>query len=606
MPGSGWSCWRRARPSAGARSRSVCAIRWRTRPAGRRSSGGSAELEPEPVHGARRGRRHRGVGTARGSRPHLGRHRDGRGARGGRQAGGARRRRHPRRIRRADARTAGRGARVRRGVPARGHRVAGRDRARPHRRDRRHCRRVVPGAHRSRPAQPVAGAHRRTRHARDPPVPAVGGHHRARCRGQPRSRRGGVQRSLRPAPERGHDRRAARGRPRRRRGQRRSGRARPAAAVVRRSDRGRVDALGARAGEPGAGIRDRALADIAGARDPAAVRRHLEHGAGSPRPGRVRCGAARRVARSPSMRRARRHGWHCATSRSSGSPSPRCDLGAAAAGRRARRARRVQSAYPDGVSTLSDLVLAQGRSDEADVEWLHLLVGDWQLLADLAFADIVLWVPSKDDSFVAVAHARPSSAATLFYRDFVGQSIKPEWKAQVTEAFETAQDRRHRRARLVRGDPDPRARGAGAAAPRTERQGDHRAPDRGDHPAHQPQRGADPQPAGAHLQRVRERPVRDDRLRRLPRSRRPERPAAWRAPGIRRSHPPRRRRGRHVREPERALGVQPDGLRERARGRVARRGDDRAAGRRSRWSTSRCRSWSPDARRGAPTSRRAG
>ena len=71
------------------------------------------------------------------------------------------------------------------------------------------------------------------------------------------------------------------------------------------------------------------------------------------------------------------------------------------------------------------------------MEWLHLLVGDWQLLADLAFADIVLWVPTQDDSFIAVAHARPSSSATLFYRDFVGQHIKPEWNAQVTEAFQT-------------------------------------------------------------------------------------------------------------------------------------------------------------------------
>ncbi|MGV8877320.1 MAG: sensor histidine kinase [Rhodoglobus sp.] len=90
------------------------------------------------------------------------------------------------------------------------------------------------------------------------------------------------------------------------------------------------------------------------------------------------------------------------------------------------------------MSTLSDLVQEQGRSSEADIEWLHLLVGDWQLLADLAFADIVLWVPSADDQFVAVALARPSSSATLFYRDFVGQIVKPEWKAQVTEAFETA------------------------------------------------------------------------------------------------------------------------------------------------------------------------
>ncbi len=90
------------------------------------------------------------------------------------------------------------------------------------------------------------------------------------------------------------------------------------------------------------------------------------------------------------------------------------------------------------MSTLSDLVLAQGRSSEGDVEWLHLLVGDWQLLADLAFADIVLWVPTKEDSFVAVAHARPSSAATLFYRDFIGQEIKPEWRSQVTEAFSSS------------------------------------------------------------------------------------------------------------------------------------------------------------------------
>lgn len=90
------------------------------------------------------------------------------------------------------------------------------------------------------------------------------------------------------------------------------------------------------------------------------------------------------------------------------------------------------------MSTLSDLVQAQGRSSEADVEWLHLLVGDWQLLADLAFADIVLWVPSAEGGFVAVAHARPSSSATLFYRDLVGQAIKPDWKAQVTQAFESS------------------------------------------------------------------------------------------------------------------------------------------------------------------------
>jgi two-component system, sensor histidine kinase PdtaS len=47
-------------------------------------------------------------------------------------------------------------------------------------------------------------------------------------------------------------------------------------------------------------------------------------------------------------------------------------------------------------------------------------------------------VPSAQGSFVAVAHARPSSSATLFYRDFVGQDVRPEWVSQVTQAFETA------------------------------------------------------------------------------------------------------------------------------------------------------------------------
>jgi two-component sensor histidine kinase len=89
------------------------------------------------------------------------------------------------------------------------------------------------------------------------------------------------------------------------------------------------------------------------------------------------------------------------------------------------------------VSTLSDLVYAQGRSTEADVDWLHRLVSDGQLLADLAFADIVVWVPTQDDSFIAVAHTRPGGAATLFYRDIVGDLVRPQWRTQVREAFDS-------------------------------------------------------------------------------------------------------------------------------------------------------------------------
>ncbi|MGO2658763.1 sensor histidine kinase [Mycetocola reblochoni] len=89
------------------------------------------------------------------------------------------------------------------------------------------------------------------------------------------------------------------------------------------------------------------------------------------------------------------------------------------------------------MSILSELVLLHGRSSEEDIDWLHMLVGDSQLLADLSLADIVLWVPTESESFVAVAHSRPSGAATLFYRDFVGQNIKAQWKRQVSEAYST-------------------------------------------------------------------------------------------------------------------------------------------------------------------------
>ena len=88
------------------------------------------------------------------------------------------------------------------------------------------------------------------------------------------------------------------------------------------------------------------------------------------------------------------------------------------------------------MSTLSEITERQGRAVAADIEWLHLLVTDLQLLADLAFADMVIWVPSADGSFVAAALARPSSAATLFYRDVVGKEVTPVWRKQVTEAFE--------------------------------------------------------------------------------------------------------------------------------------------------------------------------
>lgn len=88
------------------------------------------------------------------------------------------------------------------------------------------------------------------------------------------------------------------------------------------------------------------------------------------------------------------------------------------------------------MSSTSNLLLRHGDLDEADRKWLALLNADWQLLADLATADLVEWVRTKDGDFVAVGQARPSGAPTLFYRDLVGQRVREQWEAPVQQAWQ--------------------------------------------------------------------------------------------------------------------------------------------------------------------------
>lgn len=84
---------------------------------------------------------------------------------------------------------------------------------------------------------------------------------------------------------------------------------------------------------------------------------------------------------------------------------------------------------------MSDLLAEHSGLDRADVDWLRLLVGDWQLLADLSFADLVLWVPStRGDGYVAVAHCRPSTGVTAFYDDQVAAWLPAGRRPQVDRA----------------------------------------------------------------------------------------------------------------------------------------------------------------------------
>jgi two-component sensor histidine kinase len=89
------------------------------------------------------------------------------------------------------------------------------------------------------------------------------------------------------------------------------------------------------------------------------------------------------------------------------------------------------------VPTLNDLVHDRTALGEPDVEWLRQLVGDWQLLSDLSFADLVLWV-AADESWLAVAHVRPTTGATVFFDDVVGTEVARGKRPQLDRAFDLA------------------------------------------------------------------------------------------------------------------------------------------------------------------------
>lgn len=88
------------------------------------------------------------------------------------------------------------------------------------------------------------------------------------------------------------------------------------------------------------------------------------------------------------------------------------------------------------MSTLSELIAKHGEPNKANTQWLNLLLSEWQLAADLLFADLVLWIPSREGEFVAVGHARPSSAATVFFRDITGEAIRKEWLQLARQSFQ--------------------------------------------------------------------------------------------------------------------------------------------------------------------------
>ncbi|WP_219413107.1 sensor histidine kinase [Pseudonocardia nigra] len=99
------------------------------------------------------------------------------------------------------------------------------------------------------------------------------------------------------------------------------------------------------------------------------------------------------------------------------------------------------------MSTLSELLAEHTHLPGDAVEHLQRVVAEWQLLADMSFADFLLWVPlggepaadgtgipSLDSEFLCVAQARPTTAPTAHPEDVVAARVTAADNPQLRRA----------------------------------------------------------------------------------------------------------------------------------------------------------------------------
>ncbi|MGH9224759.1 MAG: sensor histidine kinase [Acidimicrobiales bacterium] len=88
------------------------------------------------------------------------------------------------------------------------------------------------------------------------------------------------------------------------------------------------------------------------------------------------------------------------------------------------------------MATLVELLNRLTDLDEAELDHLRRLVGTWGFLADLCFADLLLFVPTRDSGeFVVAGQMRPTTSQTLYRDDQVGRRVRVEERPDVGRAW---------------------------------------------------------------------------------------------------------------------------------------------------------------------------
>jgi len=106
------------------------------------------------------------------------------------------------------------------------------------------------------------------------------------------------------------------------------------------------------------------------------------------------------------------------------------------------------------MTSLADLTRAHSPLHGDDVDHLHRLVAEWAFLADLCFADLLLYVQAETGKWLVVDQVRPATNQTIYVTDYIGT-----WADESSAVIEQAAQTGHR----VEGHVDPPAGQAGRA-----------------------------------------------------------------------------------------------------------------------------------------------
>jgi two-component sensor histidine kinase len=85
----------------------------------------------------------------------------------------------------------------------------------------------------------------------------------------------------------------------------------------------------------------------------------------------------------------------------------------------ARRTVR-HAAESSTMTSMADLSRQYSSLDQDDIDHLHRLGAEWAFLADLCFADLLLYVRSNDGNWVVVDQVRPATNQTMYVTDYIG------------------------------------------------------------------------------------------------------------------------------------------------------------------------------------------